>query len=153
MVDFVRIPYELTLDHPLEDAFNWLTDYEPEDADRAGAIIEHREVVESSEDEIVLEGQLETLGRNMEGIARISLDPPRAWTARLYDRKDRLSGIYEYELEPIDEDSCRLTIDYQLAAPRLRDKLMLYLGRPLVKRELSTMWSGFQESMAEELPN
>jgi len=151
VVDFVRIPYELTIEHPVEAAFDWLTDYQEDDADRADAIIQDRRVVESSEDEIVLEGQLETLGREMEGNARVSLDPPTSWTARLYDHKERLSGIYEYELEPIDESSCRLTVDYRLAAPRLRDKLMLTLGRPLVRRELSTMWDGFVEAMDREL--
>jgi hypothetical protein len=151
VVDTVTIRYERDLDHPLEDAYRWLTDYRNDDADRAGAVIRDREVVERTEDRIVLEGELETLGRRMDGRAEVELDPPDAWTARLYDEKGRRSGVYRYRLEPTEGPGCRLVVDYELVAPKLRHKAMLWIGRPLIRRELATMWDGFVEAMREEL--
>lgn len=150
MVDTVTIRYERPLPHPVEDAFDWLTDYRDDDAERAGAIIQDRKVLEEDEDRIVLEGQLETLGRAVEGTAVVKLDPPDHWTAHLYDTKGRPSGIYDYALEPTDEGS-RLVIDYEFAAPKLQHKLMLWLGKPLIRRKLDEMWDGFEEAMDTEI--
>lgn len=150
MVSTVRIPYERVFEHPVDEAFAWLTDYRDDDAERAGAIIEDRRVLEDREDEILLEGQLRTLGRLREGRARIELDPPDAWTAHLEDTKGRPSGRYEYRLEE-HPDGCRLTVDYHVAAPRLRDKLLLWLSKPLARREIDEMWDGFEQAMDAEL--
>lgn len=150
MVDTVTIRYERRLEQPLDAAYRWLTDYQDDDPERAGSIIRKREVVEEDEDRVVLEGELETIGRTMEGRAVVELDPPDAWTANLYDQKGRRSGVYEYRLEPLDE-GCRLIVDYQLAAPTLKHKALLWIGKPLIRRELATMWDGFVEAMREEL--
>lgn len=150
MPDTVTIRYERDLDHPLEEAFDWLTDYRDDDADRAGAIIQDRKVVERSEDRIVLDGELETMGRVVEGRAEVELDPPDTWTAHLYDQKDRPTGTYRYHLED-DGEGCRLVVDYEMVAPKLKHKAMLWLGKPLVRRRLDKMWAGFEEAMDAEL--
>lgn len=150
MVDTVTIRYERRLDQPLDAAYRWLTDYRDDDPERAGSIVRKRRVVEENEDEVVLEGELETVGRTMEGRAVVELDPPDEWTARLFDEKGRRSGVYEYSLEPLDE-GCRLVVDYKIAAPTLKHKALLWIGRPLIRRELATMWDGFVEAMDEEL--
>lgn len=150
VVDTVCISYERVFEHPLEAAFDWLTDYRDDDAQRAGAIIQDREVLERSEDEIALEGELKTLGRVRHGRARVELDPPNRWTAHLQDRKGRPSGRYEYELHDHPE-GCRLTVDYHVAAPRLRDRIMLWATRPLARREIDEMWDGFADAMARDI--
>jgi hypothetical protein len=150
VVDQVCISYERVFEHPREDAFAWLTDYRDDDARRAGAIIRDREVLERGEDEIVLEGELETMGRVRTGRARVELDPPDRWTAHLEDERGRPSGRYEYALHEVP-DGCRLEVDYHVAAPRLRDKLLLWATRPLARREIDQMWDGFEEVMDREL--
>jgi len=150
VVDEVCISYERVFEHPREDAFAWLTDYRDDDADRAGAIIRDREVLTRTEDEIVLEGELESMGRVRTGRARVELDPPNRWTAHLEDEKGRPAGRYEYELFE-HPDGCRLDVDYHVAAPRLRDKLMLWVARPLARREIDDMWDGFADAMADEI--
>lgn len=150
VVDTVCITYDRVFEHPVEDAFAWLTDYRDDDAERAGAIIQDRKVLEERDDEIVLEGELKTLGRVLDGRARVELDPPTQWTAHLEDAKGRPAGRYEYALEDHPEGS-RLTVDYHVAAPRLRDKLMLWATRPLARREIDQMWDGFADAMADEL--
>lgn len=150
MVDTVHLRYERSLSHGVDEAFDWLTDYDDDDASRAGAIIEDRRVVEASEDRIVLEGQLETLGRRIEGTSVVKLDPPDRWTAHLFDEKGRPAGRYEYGLERQEQGSL-LTVDYGFAAPKLKHKVLLWLSKPLIKRELDKMWAGFEEAMAEEL--
>lgn len=150
MVDTVSVRYERSLGHDVEPAFTWLTDYRDDDAQRTGAIIEDRRVLEETDQRIVLEGELETLGRTMEGTAVVKLDPPDTWTAHLYDEKGRPTGVYEYSLTP-QEDGSRLRVDYRFAAPKLRHKLMLWLSKPLIKRELDEMWDGFEDSMDDEL--
>lgn len=150
MDDWVTIDYDRPLPVPVEDAFSWLTDYDEEDPDRAGAIIEERRPVEQTDDRVVLEGRLSVLGRRMEGRAEVELSPPDAWTAHLYDTKDRKGGRYEYRL--IDDDGAtRLVVGYHLKAPRWRDRLFITLLKPLILREIDTMWDGFVEAMVEDL--
>lgn len=151
VVDTVRVRYRRPLPFSIEDAYAWLTDYRDDDAERAGAIIQDRKVLEEDEDRIVLEGKLSTLGRRVDGTAVVKLDPPDHWRAHLYDTRGRPSGIYDYRLEPAEEGS-ELVVDYHLAAPKLRHKLMLWLGKPLIRRELDTMWEGFVAAMEEEIP-
>lgn len=150
MVDTVTVRYERTLEHPVEDAFAWLTDYQEDDPERAGGIIQERRVIEETDERIVLEGELETLGREMEGTAVVKLDPPDHWRAHLYDAKGRPSGIYDYRLEP-EADGSRLVVDYQFAAPKLKHKLLLWVTRPLIRRQLDEMWDGFADAMDREL--
>lgn len=150
MVDTVELRYERSLGHPVEDAFSWLTDYQEDDPERAGAIIEERRVVEEADERIVLEGELETLGRRMEGTAVIELDPPDHWTAHLFDTKGRPSGVYDYHLEP-DTEGSRLRVDYRFGAPKLKHKLILWLTKPLIRRQLDKMWDGFEAAMDQEI--
>lgn len=151
MVDTVCITYERVFEHEREDAFAWLTDYRDDDPERAGAIIRERTVLERTDEQIVLEGELETLGRVLTGRARIELDPPSRWVAHLEDRRGRPAGRYVYELSD-HEDGCRLQVDYNVATPRLRDKLLLWATRPLARRQIDRMWDGFADAMAEEIP-
>lgn len=150
VVDTVRIGYERVFEHPIDEAYAWLTDYRDDDADKTDSIINDRVVLEEAEDEVVLEGQLETLGRVRTGRARVELDPPDTWTAHLQDEKGRPSGRYEYHLEDHPE-GCKLTVDYHVAAPRLRDKLLLWVTRPLARREIDQMWDGFEQAMDDEI--
>lgn len=150
MVDTVRISYERVFAHPLDETFAWLTDYRDDDAQRAGAIIQDRNVLDRREDEILLEGKLETFGGTRKGRARVELDPPDRWTAHLQGPKGQPAGRYEYELHEHHE-GCRLTVDYHIAAPRLRDKILLWATRWLTRREIDEMWDGFADAMAEEL--
>lgn len=150
VVDTVRLRYERALSHSVEDAFAWLTDYEDTDPERAGAIIEGRRVLEADEDRIVLEGQLESLGRRMDGTAVVKLDPPDHWRAQLYDTEGRPSGVYDYRLEERETGS-HLVIDYEFVAPKLKHKLIYHLGKPLIRRELDKMWDGFEAAMDEEI--
>lgn len=150
MPNWITIRYDRRLPVPLDQAYEWLTDYDEDDADRAGAIIEERVPVEVSEDRVVLEGRLSTLGRETEGWAEVELSPPDRWTAHLYDRKDRKGGLYEYRLEPEDGGS-RLVVDYHVRAPRLRDRVLITLLKPWIRREIDEMWDGFVEAMVEEL--
>lgn len=149
-MDTVSVRYERSLDAALDDAFAWLTDYRDDDADRTDAIIEDRRVIERGPERILLEGKLETLGRRIDGTAEVTLNPPDAWTAKLYDTKNRPSGVYEYRLEP-REVGCHLIVDYQFVAPKLKHKLMFTLSKPFIKRELDKMWEGFHEAMNEEV--
>lgn len=150
VVDTVCISYERVFEQPIDEAFDWLTDYRDDDAERAGAIIQDRNVLERTEEEIVLEGELKTLGRRLQGRARVELETAdHRWVAHLEDRKGRPAGRYEYELDE-HPDGCRLTVDYHVAAPRLRDKLMLWATRPLARREIDTMWDGFADAMTME---
>lgn len=151
VVDTVCISYERVFEQPIDEAFDWLTDYRDDDAERAGAIIQDRKVLERTEDEIVLEGELKTLGRVLHGRARVELEPAEhRWVAHLEDRKGRPAGRYEYELDE-HPDGCWLTVDYHVATPRLRDKLMLWTTRWLARREIGTMWDGFAEAMARDV--
>lgn len=150
MPDWITIRYDRRLPVPRDQAYEWLTDYEEDDPDRAGAIIEERRVVEETEDRVVLDGRISTLGRRMEGRAEVELSPPDAWTAHLYDTKDRKGGRYEYRLEPEDGGS-RLVVAYHVRAPRLRDRLVLTLAKPWIRREIDAMWDGFVEAMVDEL--
>lgn len=150
MADLVHVPYRRRLDHPVEDAYRWLTDYRDDDPDRAGAIIVERRVVEDDEDRIVLEGELETLGRRMSGRAVVRLDPPDHWRAELFDTQDRPTGVYDYRLADLGDGS-QLVVDYGIAAPKLRHKLLLTVARPWIRRELDAMWDGFEDAMDREL--
>lgn len=150
MVDTISIPYRREIDHPIPQAYEWLTDYRDDDPERAGAMIVERRPVEEDEDRVVLEGALEILGRRRPGRAVVDLDPPDHWQAKLFDAEDRPTGVYDYRLEPRD-DGCELVVDYRVAAPKLKHKLLLTLGRPWIRREIDEMWDGFVEAMDREL--
>lgn len=150
MVDTIKISYDRVLEQPLEDAYTWLTDYRDDDPERTDAIIEGREVIEEREDEVIVGAKLVTLGREVTGRARVELDPPDTWTAHIEDDKGRPAGRYEYHLEE-HPDGCKLEVDYHVATPRLRDKLMLWISKPLARREIDQMWAGFAQAMADEL--
>lgn len=153
MVDTVRVRYKRRIPYAPDVAYDWLTDYDDQDHERAGAIIQHRTVRERGEDHVILDAQLATVGRSGEGWARVELAPDdHAWTAHLHDTKDRHAGTYEYRLRPAEDGtSSVLEVDYHIGAPKLKHKLMLYLAKPLVRREIDKMWDGFFEAMARDM--
>lgn len=150
MTDWALLRYERTLPVSVDDAYAWLTDYDADDPDRTDEIIVERVPVEKSEDRIVLEGRLSYMGRDNEGWAEVELDPPDHWTAHVYDDKDRQGGRFEYRLQPTDTGS-RLVVDYNLVTPRLRDRVLLTLAKPLLRRRIDAMWDGLVASMVDEL--
>ena len=149
------IHYERDLPHPVDVAYAWLTDYQDDDHERAGAIIKRRIVKEKELDKAgrpvryVLEGELETLGQSTGiGLATIRLDPDaRRWSADIGNGR----WVYEYRLEPRAGGS-RLIIDYRFGSRRWRRRLLLTLTKPLIRRELDRMWDGFVAAMAREIP-
>lgn len=151
MADHVTIRYERELDHPVEAAYEWLTDYQDDDPDRAGAVVVERPVLERSETKVVLKGTVEVLGDKGTGLTEVDLMPPDKWRARIVDGRGR-GSVYEYRLEPLDGgDRSRLVVDYHIRVKRFSSKLKVLLGRPFVRRELDRMWAGFAKSMDEEL--
>lgn len=151
-VDHIHVEYRRTFDHALDKAYGWLTDYDEADPQRAGGIIQERTAIEERADDlIVFDGHIKTMGRDAHGHAEVELDPPDHWTAYLHDEKGRLGDIYDYRLEPKGEDRCELVVDYAFAAPKLKHKLQLMVGKPLIRRKLDDMWDGFEEAMDREL--
>lgn len=151
-VDHIHVEYRRIFDHPLDEAYAWLTDYDEADPQRAGGIIQERtEIEKKAEDLIIFDGHIKAMGRDARGHAEVELDPPDHWTAYLHDQKGRLGDIYDYRLEPVDEDRCELIVDYAFAAPKLKHKIQLMVGKPLIRRKLDGMWAGFAEAMDEDL--
>lgn len=144
----MNLRYERDLPHTVDDAYAWLTDYQDDDHTKAGAIIRKRDVVSRTEREVVLEGELETIGQRATGRAVVRLFPEeKRWVAELAGGR----WVYEYRLVP-RPGGCRLIVDYQLGARRWRRRVMYTLLKPLIRREIHQMWSGFAKAMARELP-
>lgn len=151
MADFVTVRYERDLDHSLDAAFEWLTDYQDDDPDRAGAVVLERPVLERSDQKVVLRGTVEVLGQRGTGMTEVDLMPPDHWRATIVEGRGR-GSVYDYRLEPVaGGDRCRLVVDYHLRVKRLRSRIKLWLMRPLVRRELDRMWNGFAAAMDAEL--
>ena len=150
MVRMVHQRYERDVAHPVDRAYAWLTDYDDDDAQLAGAIIKDRPVLERHPDRVVLRGDLEAVGRRMRGIAEVRLHPPDHWVAHLKDLKGRTSGVYDYRLEPRPGGS-RLIVDYGFVAPKLKHVILFTLGRRRIRRELDLMWDGFFAAMDRDL--
>lgn len=150
----VLLHYEREFPFSVEQAYAWLTDYQDDDHERAGAIIKRRTVVRREMDkegrpvEFELEGELETLGQSTgTGRAIIRLFPDeKRWIAELGAGR----WIYEYRLVPAKKGS-RILIDYRFGSKRLRRRVLLTLTKPLIRREIHKMWNGFDAAMKKEL--
>lgn len=138
------------LPHAPERAFGWLTDFEDADADRAGAVIRARRVVAREKDRVVYEGEQRVLGRETRGTSEVTLAPPDRWTARVLDGP-RAGSVTSYRLDGTPRGS-RLTVEYHIRLADPKARILATLLKPLVRRELSRMWDGFERSMAAELP-
>lgn len=147
---FVTIPYARFLPYPLDEAFAWLTDYQDDDPARTTAVVKRRPVVSRTKDKVVMEGELEMLGVRGAGTVEVTLHPPDRWVAEIVKGGGK-GSVYEYRLTPA-KGGCRLDVRYRVRVRRWRSRIRLWLARPLLRRELHTMWNGFADSMARELP-
>lgn len=151
----VLIHFERELPHPVEAAFAWLTDYQDDDHERAGAIIKRRTVARKELDAqgrpvlYELDGELETLGMaSGRGIAVVRIFPDeKRWVAEI----GKGAWVYEYRVVPAPKGS-RIVIDYRFGSRRWRRRALLTLVKPLVRRDIAKMWDGFEAAMAREIP-
>ena len=151
MADHVTFTYRRTFPYPVDVAYQWLTDYQDDDGERTTAIVKRRPVIAREGNKVVLEGHLEIMGRQMQGTATVHLFPPDRWEAHLHFKNGR-GTVYRYRLDPLPGGrQCRLTAEYEIPARRWTSRLKLHLARPLVMREIDTMWDGFAKSMEKEL--
>ncbi len=161
-----HVPVRVTrsLDVPLEDAYRWLTDYEPEDARRAGAVVEGREVVRDPDlasvpadampphdgEVVQLNAATSVLGERGEAVAYVHLHPPERWECHVVEGDGR-GSVYEYELAADGPDASTLTVTYNIYVHRWLSRIKVLIARPFIRRELHRMWDGFVDSMEEEL--
>lgn len=130
-------------------AYEWLTDFDEGDVERAGAVIEKRKVLERAGDRIVYEGETEVIGRRIWGVTEVTLQRPDRWSARV-TQGPRTGTVVHYHLVP-KREGCTLTIDYHfIVAPPTRH-LLLRVVKPLVAGELRKMWAGFRAAMDREM--
>ena len=147
-----RFTIRRRIHHPPPAAYAWLTDFDERDAERAGAIVRERRVVERDGTRLRLEGHLEVAGRGIPSRATVDLAPPDRWHAKLYDKRGRLYMFNDYVVEPDGTGGTRLVVDYHLVLPTLRHRLRYHLGGKLVlRREITRMWEGFEAAMDREL--
>lgn len=148
-------PFTLTVERPLparaEAAYAWLTDYEPADAERAGAVIAAREVLEEEEDRIVLVERVRSIGIEREVRTIVELDPPHRWQATMHGADTGNPDVVTYQLDPIDETRSHLSVTYAYGLDGYLEKAMVWLLSPLMKREVRKMWDGFEAAMRREL--
>jgi len=146
------IRYRRTFPFPVGEAYAWLTDYQDDDPARTGAIVKERPVLSRSENQVVLRGVLETLGRRWEGNAVVDLMPPDRWRATTRDARGRVRSVYDYRLEPADGGRASLlTVDYRFNVRRWRTRLTLLVARRAIVKEIDRMWDGFAAAMQREL--
>lgn len=150
----VVLHYERDFPYPVDAAYAWLTDYQDDDHERAGAIVKARTVVRREHDqdgrlvEVEFQGHLETFGQATRGRGVVRLDPDqRRWVATLGDKG---RWVYVYQLIPAARGS-RLLIDYRFGSRRLRRRVLLWLMKPFIRREIDKMWDGFSEAMEREM--
>lgn len=145
---FVDFPYVRTFPQPVDTAYAWLTDYQDDDHTLAGAIIKRRDVIKREGNVVVLDGELETLGRRGKGIAEVHLFPEeRRWIARLAGGR----SVYDYRLTPAEGGGARLEVHYRIGARKWTQRLLLRLARRKALAEIDRMWEGFAQAMAKEL--
>lgn len=151
MTRYVTIEHERTLHHPLEEAYAWLTDYEERDADRAGAVVVSREIVSQEEGQISLDEEISSLGLQRSVRTVVELDPPDTWTAQVHHTPGSQPDLFEYQLEAIDDTTCRLTVAYRYAVTSIWERVMLKLLKRWIRKEITRMWDGFVNAMDREL--
>lgn len=147
---FVTIPFTRRFPYPVDQAYAWLTDYQDDDPQRTTAVVKRRPVVSRSKDKVVMEGELEMLGVRGTGTVEVSLHPPDRWVAEIVKGAGRGSR-YEYKLTPAP-DGCRIDVKYHVRVRRWGSRLRVTFAKPLLRRELRTMWDGFAASMEREMP-
>lgn len=135
--------------HPREAAYAWLTDFQDEDADVAGAVVQARKVVERGPKRVVYDGETEALGARVSSRTEVDLAPPDAWHARV-TRGPRTGSATDYRLVPV-EGGCELTVTYRFVLRPAGRMLAFRLLKPLVRRELGRMWDGFARAMDADL--
>lgn len=135
---------------PVEVAYAWLTDFEAEDARRAGALVLDRPVLEEGDDHVLLEPRIGMLGVGVTSRLRVDLtDPPHRWKATYLD--GLLEGsVDRYELEPAGPGASSLAVTYEIEAPTGLGWLAPLAG-PVTRWQLDRMWAGFEASMRREL--
>lgn len=145
----LAIDLQRELPAPVDEAFGWLTDFEAGDADRAGAILAERPVLEEGEDHVLLEARYGPLGLLPPARMRVDLlDPPRRWRATYVDGP--VDGEVTYVLEPAGDERSRLAVSYVIEPPTGLGWASP-LAAPLVRRRLHRMWDGYEEAMRREL--
>jgi len=150
MGEHVVIRWSRELPVPLDQAYAWLTDYQDDDPARTTAIIVKRPVKERTKDKVVLEGELDVLGRRFKGTAHVHLFPPDRWEARFFHRDGSPAHLYTYQLTPTAR-GCRLDVVYNMHARRLKSRLKLLLAKGRIYRAIDTMWDGFIAHMERDL--
>lgn len=137
---------------PVDEAFDWFTDYDARDPERTDEVIDERRVVEEDGDRVVLKGQTTVLGRSTSGRAVVELDPPNRWVATIVEGGARPEGSrFVYELEETGPGSSRLEVTYNIPVDGLVNRIKFWLVESKVEAQLEEMWDGFIESMEEDL--
>jgi hypothetical protein len=148
---FVDVPHVRILPHPIDAAYAWLTDFKDDDASLAGAIIQKRTVERRADGVTVLDAHNITLGQHARGRAEVRLFPAEyRWEARLFEGAGR-GSVYTYALSSLPEGRTRLEVHYRIRARRLRRRLLLWVAKPLISREVRKMWDGFAAAMRRDL--
>ena len=147
-----HLHYRLHVPYPVDVAFKWLTDYDDGDASRAQHVLVHeRRVVARNGNVIRLEGRV-GIGKGSRGSAEVRLFPPDHYVATLSDPMGRPRGTYDYRLTPADAGRASLlTIDYAFVTPRLKHRLLVTWGAPLIRLKLRRMWGNFIAEMKKDL--
>jgi len=148
---FFTVTYRREFPVSAARAYAWLTDYQDDDHERAGAIVRKRTVLKREEGLVLLEGHNVTLGTHARGKAEVRLDPAGLrWEARVIEGSAR-GSVYEYQLSALGPDRCLLVVRYKTRVKRLGRLLVLNVARPAIQREIRQMWDGFEKAMRDEL--
>jgi hypothetical protein len=150
MGEHVVLHYERDLAVPLDRAYAWLTDYQDDDPSLTRKVVKRRPVVSRTKDVVVLDGEIEVLGRRAKGRAEVHLFPPDRWEARLYRRDGQRGSTFHYRLVP-KAQGCRLVVDYHIQARKATTRWKLRLFKPLAMRDIRIMWDGFVGAMERDL--
>lgn len=151
MTRYVTVEHQRTFHHPLDQVYTWLTDYDEDDPQRAGAVILSREVVSQDEGRIALDEEVTSLGLDRSVRTVVELDPPDAWRAQVHHTPGSEPDLFGYQLDALEGGGCRLTATYRYAVTSLWEKLMLKVLARWIGKELATMWDGFDNAMDREL--
>jgi hypothetical protein len=112
--------------------------------------VKRRPVLERTKDKIVMEGELEIAGARGTGTVEVTLDPPAHWTATIVKGGGK-GSVYDYRLTAVPGGS-RLDVVYHIRVKRWKSRLRVWLGRPVIRKQIGIMWDGFADSMKKDLP-